>query len=114
VISDNGVDSDTAQELTAGFGHTEKQEITPPNTVYQFWRVSPLDAIIFFIGVLVTVFSSIVQQVISDNGVDSDTAQELTAGFGHTEKQDCNRHTDSSSTFLRLPWLASLSTLSAI
>lgn len=33
--------------------------ITPPNTVYQFWRVSPLDAIIFFIGVIVSVFSTI-------------------------------------------------------
>lgn len=33
--------------------------ITPPNTVYQFWRVSPLDALIFFIGVIVSVFSSI-------------------------------------------------------
>lgn len=33
--------------------------ITPPNTVYQFWRVSPLDAIIFFIGVFVSVFATI-------------------------------------------------------
>ncbi|KAJ5466314.1 sulfate permease [Penicillium desertorum] len=39
--------------------HAVGDLITPPNTVYQFWRVSPLDAIIFFIGVLVTVFSSI-------------------------------------------------------
>ncbi|PYI03657.1 sulfate transporter [Aspergillus sclerotiicarbonarius CBS 121057] len=39
--------------------HAVGDLITPPNTVYQFWRVSPLDAIIFFIGVIVTVFTSI-------------------------------------------------------
>lgn len=39
--------------------HAVGDLITPPNTVYQFWRVSPLDAIIFFIGVIVSVFTSI-------------------------------------------------------
>jgi len=39
--------------------HAVGDLITSPNTVYQFWRVSPFDAIIFFIGVIVTVFSSI-------------------------------------------------------
>jgi sodium-independent sulfate anion transporter 11 len=39
--------------------HAVGDLITPPNTVYQFWRVSPFDALIFFIGVIVTVFSSI-------------------------------------------------------
>ncbi|OQE24477.1 hypothetical protein PENSTE_c007G01849 [Penicillium steckii] len=39
--------------------HAVGDLITPPNVVYQFWRVAPLDAIIFFIGVIVTVFSSI-------------------------------------------------------
>ncbi|KAB8272359.1 sulfate transporter family-domain-containing protein [Aspergillus minisclerotigenes] len=39
--------------------HAVGDLITPPNTVYQFWRVSPLDAIIFFIGVIVTVFTTI-------------------------------------------------------
>ncbi|KAF9889885.1 Sulfate permease 2, partial [Aspergillus nanangensis] len=39
--------------------HAVGDLITPPNTVYQFWRVSPLDALIFFIGVFVTVFTSI-------------------------------------------------------
>lgn len=43
--------------------HAVGDLITPPNTVYQFWLVSPLDVIIFFAGVLVTVFSSI------ENGV---------------------------------------------
>ncbi|KAL1997870.1 hypothetical protein VTN02DRAFT_533 [Thermoascus thermophilus] len=39
--------------------HAVLDLITPPNTVYQFWRVSPLEAIIFFIGVIVTIFSTI-------------------------------------------------------
>jgi len=39
--------------------HAVGDLITPPNTVYQFWRISPLEVIIFFAGVLVTVFSSI-------------------------------------------------------
>jgi len=39
--------------------HAVGDLITPPKTVYQFWRVSPLEVIIFFAGVLVTVFSSI-------------------------------------------------------
>ena len=32
---------------------------TPPNTIYQFWLVSPLEVFIFFVGVFVTVFSTI-------------------------------------------------------
>ena len=43
--------------------HAVGDLITPPNTVYQFWRVSPLEVIIFFAGVIVTVFSGI------ENGV---------------------------------------------
>lgn len=39
--------------------HAVGDLITPPNTVYQFWRVSPLEPIIFFIGVIVTVFTTI-------------------------------------------------------
>ena len=39
--------------------HAVGDLITPPNTVYQFWRVAPLDVIIFFIGVIVTIFTSI-------------------------------------------------------
>ena len=45
--------------LAAVIIHAVGDLITPPNTVYQFWRVSPLEVIIFFIGVIVTVFSSI-------------------------------------------------------
>ena len=39
--------------------HAVGDLITPPNTVYQFWRISPLEVIIFFAGVIVTVFTSI-------------------------------------------------------
>ncbi|KAI9701616.1 MAG: Sulfate permease 2 [Bogoriella megaspora] len=39
--------------------HAVGDLITPPNTVYQFWRISPLEVLIFFAGVFVTVFASI-------------------------------------------------------
>lgn len=39
--------------------HAVGDLITPPNVVYQFYRVSPFDCAIFFIGVIVTIFSSI-------------------------------------------------------
>ncbi|KAI9835163.1 MAG: hypothetical protein M1819_002533 [Sarea resinae] len=39
--------------------HAVGDLITSPNTLYQFWRINPLEVIIFFIGVIVTVFSSI-------------------------------------------------------
>ncbi|KAL4779286.1 sulfate transporter family-domain-containing protein [Aspergillus varians] len=39
--------------------HAVGDLITPPNVVYQFYRVSPLDCLIFFIGVFVTIFTSI-------------------------------------------------------
>lgn len=45
--------------LSAVIIHAVGDLITPPNTVYQFWRVSPIEVIIFFAGVFVTVFSSI-------------------------------------------------------
>ncbi|MCJ1316609.1 Sulfate permease 2 [Xylographa vitiligo] len=45
--------------LSAVIIHAVLDLITSPNTLYQFWRVSPLEVIIFFAGVLVTVFSSI-------------------------------------------------------
>ncbi|KAK0964241.1 hypothetical protein LTR91_012748 [Friedmanniomyces endolithicus] len=49
--------------LSAVIIHAVGDLITPPNTVYQFWRISPLEVIVFFAGVLVTVFTSI------DNGI---------------------------------------------
>lgn len=45
--------------LSAVIIHAVLDLITPANTVYQFWRISPLEVIIFIAGVLVTVFSSI-------------------------------------------------------
>jgi sodium-independent sulfate anion transporter 11 len=45
--------------LSAVIIHAVGDLITPPNTVYQFWRISPLEVFIFFAGVLVTVFDSI-------------------------------------------------------
>ena len=45
--------------LSAVIIHAVGDLITPPNTIYQFWRVSPLEVLIFFAGVFVTIFSSI-------------------------------------------------------
>lgn len=45
--------------LSAVIIHAVGDLITPPNTVYQFWKISPLEVIIFFAGVIVTVFTSI-------------------------------------------------------
>lgn len=45
--------------LAAVIIHAVLDLITPPNTVYQFWLISPLEAVIFFAGVFVTIFSSI-------------------------------------------------------
>lgn len=45
--------------LSAVIIHAVGDLITPPNTVYQFWQVSPFEVLIFFIGVIVTVFATI-------------------------------------------------------
>jgi sodium-independent sulfate anion transporter 11 len=45
--------------LAAVIIHAVGDVITPPRTVYQFWRVSPLEVIIFMAGVLVTIFTTI-------------------------------------------------------
>ena len=45
--------------LSAVIIHAVGDLITPPNTVYQFWRTSPIEVLIFFAGVFVTIFSSI-------------------------------------------------------
>lgn len=45
--------------LAAVIIHAVGDLVTPPNNVYQFWRVSPLEVIVFFVGVLVSVFVSI-------------------------------------------------------
>ncbi|KAK1755165.1 sulfate permease [Echria macrotheca] len=45
--------------LAAVIIHAVGDLITPPNTVYRFWLVSPFEVVIFFVGVIVTVFSTI-------------------------------------------------------
>ncbi|KAF1840480.1 sulfate permease [Cucurbitaria berberidis CBS 394.84] len=45
--------------LSAVIIHAVGDLITPPNTVYQFWRISPLEVFIFFAGVIVTIFTTI-------------------------------------------------------
>jgi sodium-independent sulfate anion transporter 11 len=45
--------------LSAVIIHAVGDLITPPNVVYQFWRISPLEVVIFFAGVIVTVFTTI-------------------------------------------------------
>ncbi|KAL8923596.1 MAG: hypothetical protein Q9208_004543 [Pyrenodesmia sp. 3 TL-2023] len=45
--------------LSAVIIHAVGDLITPPNTVYQFYRVNPIEVIIFFAGVIVTVFTNI-------------------------------------------------------
>lgn len=42
--------------LAAVIMHAVGDLITPPNNVYQFWRVSPLEVLVFFVGVFVSVF----------------------------------------------------------
>lgn len=49
--------------LAAVIIHAVCDVITPPRTVYQFWRVAPHEVVIFFAGVLVTIFTNI------ENGV---------------------------------------------
>lgn len=45
--------------LAAVIIHAVGDLITPPSTLYQFWCVSPLEVLIFFTGVIITVFSTI-------------------------------------------------------
>ncbi|KAF2665881.1 sulfate permease 2 [Microthyrium microscopicum] len=39
--------------------HAIGDMITPPSQVYQFWRISPLDFLVFFTGIFVTIFVGI-------------------------------------------------------
>jgi solute carrier family 26 (sodium-independent sulfate anion transporter), member 11 len=45
--------------LSAVIIHAVGDLITPPNVVYQFWRINPIEVFIFFGGVILTVFTSI-------------------------------------------------------
>ena len=48
-----------SSSLSAVIIHAVGDLIAPPNTVYKFWRVNPLEVVIFFVGVFVTVFTNI-------------------------------------------------------
>ncbi|KAJ5124971.1 sulfate anion transporter [Penicillium bovifimosum] len=45
--------------LSAVIIHAVGDLIVPPNTIYQFWLISPLDAIIFAVGLIVALASTI-------------------------------------------------------
>ncbi|CAO2658051.1 Nn.00g073110.m01.CDS01 [Neocucurbitaria sp. VM-36] len=45
--------------LAAIIIHAVGDLITPPNVVFQFWETSPLEVVIFFAGVFVTIFTNI-------------------------------------------------------
>ncbi|KAK2591079.1 hypothetical protein QQS21_011235 [Conoideocrella luteorostrata] len=45
--------------LAAVIIHAVGDLITPPNTVYQFWCVSPIEVFVFFVGVFVSIFAQI-------------------------------------------------------
>ncbi|KAJ5515860.1 hypothetical protein N7527_007420 [Penicillium freii] len=45
--------------LSAVIIHAVSDLVTPPCITYQFWCVSPIDALIFFMGVIVIIFSTI-------------------------------------------------------
>lgn len=45
--------------LSAVIIHAVGDLVTPPSMTYQFWRVAPLDAVIFLVGVIVIIFSTI-------------------------------------------------------
>jgi len=48
-----------SSSLAAIIIHAVGDLITPPNVVYQFWETSPLEVVIFFAGVIVTIFTTI-------------------------------------------------------
>ncbi|KAF2436697.1 putative sulfate permease 2 [Tothia fuscella] len=45
--------------LAAVIIHAVGDLITPPDTVYKFWKISPFEVVVFFAGVFVTVFTNI-------------------------------------------------------
>ncbi|KAM0437714.1 hypothetical protein ACHAPT_002079 [Fusarium lateritium] len=45
--------------LAAVIIHAVGDLVTQPNTIYQFWRVSPVEVFIFFTGVFVSIFAQI-------------------------------------------------------
>ncbi|TGZ81797.1 sulfate permease [Ascodesmis nigricans] len=55
--------------LSAVIIHAVLDLITKPNAVYKFWRVSPIECVIFFVGVIVTVFTNIENGIYVSVGV---------------------------------------------
>ena len=53
----------TNSSLSAVIIHAVGDLIAPPNTVHKFWCISPLEVVIFFAGVIVTVFNSIENEI---------------------------------------------------
>lgn len=49
--------------LSAVIIHAVGDLIVPPNTIYQFWRISPLDAVIFAVGLIVALVSTIANSI---------------------------------------------------
>ena len=45
--------------LAAVIVHAVIDLITPPNVVYRYWEISPLDFFIFFAGIFMTIFTSL-------------------------------------------------------
>jgi sodium-independent sulfate anion transporter 11 len=45
--------------LSAVIIHAVGDLIVPPNTIYQFWLIAPLDAVIFAVGLIVALFSTV-------------------------------------------------------
>jgi sodium-independent sulfate anion transporter 11 len=43
--------------------HAVGDLITPPSEIYHYWKISPIDVLIFFAGVLITVFNDITNGV---------------------------------------------------
>ena len=48
-----------SSSLAALIIHAVGDLITPPNTLYQYWKTSPLEVFIFFAGVILTVFTNL-------------------------------------------------------
>lgn len=48
-----------SSSLAAMIIHAVGDLVTPPRTVYQFWMTSPIEVLMFFAGVLLTIFTTI-------------------------------------------------------
>ncbi|RAL66898.1 hypothetical protein DID88_007680 [Monilinia fructigena] len=99
--------------LAAVIIHAVGDLITPPNTVYQFWRVSPIEVPIFFAGVFVTIFSSIENakgrllgkvKVTSVGGEVAEYRSAPLSDHGTFPKSDATQFEDAGSRTVFLPF----------